>query len=469
MDEKKKRKFEFPDTYVIIIGILLLAVILTYILPAGTFERVEDANTGRMVVQPGTYAHVEQTPVSFLDFFMAVPQGLAKNCVTVFFVFIIGGCFGVINASGSLNTLIRRVITKQKANSKGGELIVAFLVIVFGLAGGVVGMATECLAFVPILVTLCIGLGFDALVGVAIMLIGVSYGYGNAPLNPFTVGLAQSIAGLPMFSGMAYRWILFIVSSFVIAGYLIWYCRRIKADPSKSLVADLDYSEFALKEIEDKKMGKRQIAMLTCFFGGIILLMFMIVKMGWSMTELSAYFFALAILCGLVYGMTLNEMARNFVEGMKEMVYPAILVGVAAGISIVMENGQILDTVVNAFSAPLQNTPAIINGGLMMVVQTFTNFFIPSGTGQCVVTMPLMAPLADIVGITRQTAVLAYQLGDGCSNCIVPTSAMMMAAISIAKVPYTRWIKFVWKWLVIQYAVGFIFCVIATAINYGPF
>lgn len=465
--KKKKRKWQFPDTYVLILGLMLLAVVMTYVVPAGNFERMEDPSSGQMVVQPGTYESAEQTPVSFLDFFMAVPQGLEKNAVTVFFIFLIGGCFGVVNATGSLHQLIRKSITAGKG--KSGEIIIAVLLIVFGLAGGVVGMAEECLAFLPILVTLAIGLGYDAVVGVAIMLMGVCFGYGTAPINLFTVGLAQSIAGLPLFSGMWYRWILWGVSAVVAVAFLIHYCRKVKADPSKSLVADLDYSEFCLEDVGETKLTKRQGAVLTCFFGGIILLMAMIVLKGWYMTELSAYFFGLALVCGLVYGMSLNEMARHFVDGMKDMVYPAILVGIAAGISIIMENGNILDSIVNAFAQPLSHTPQVINGGLMMFVQTLINLFIPSGTGQAVVTMPLMAPLADVVGITRQTAVLAYQLGDGCSNCIIPTGAMMMAAISFGKVPYVRWAKFIAKWLGLQLIIGFSFCVIASVIQLGPF
>ncbi len=468
--KKRKKKFEMPDTYVIIFSILVLAAILTYILPAGVFDRVQDVATGRMVVVPGTYHRVENTPISITDFFLAIPQGMIKNAGIIFFVLIIGGCFGIVNASGSFEALIRCTITKQKGRKgKGGEYIVALLVCLFGLAGGVVGMSIECLAFVPILITLCLSLGFDSVVAVAIMLIGVSYGYGCAPINPFTVGLAQSIVGLPMFSGMSYRWLLFAVSSVVVGIYLIIYCRKIKADPSKSLVAGMDFSEFELAEIEDAKLTKRQIGVLVTFFGGIVVLMVMIIKKGWYMTELSAFFFALTILCGIVYGMSVNELSRNFLQGVKDMAYAGMLIGLAASISIVMESGQILDTVVYAFSLPLQHTPTVLNGGLMMIVQTCINFFITSGSGQCVVTMPLMAPLADLVGVSRQTAVLAYQLGDGCSNAIIPTSAMLMAAIAIGKIPFTRWVKFVWKWLVIQYVIGFIFCVVATIIGYGPF
>lgn len=465
---KKRRKISFPDTYVLIISLMALAVIMTYIIPAGSFERIMDTDAGQLIVQPGTYHTMEQTSVSVLDFFLAIPRGLEKNAVTVFFIFLIGGCFGVVNATGALNQLIRKSISGQK-NGKSSEKVIAILVIVFGLAGGVVGMAEECLAFLPILVTLAIGLGYDAVVGVGVMMIGVAYGYGCAPVNPFTIGLAQSIAGLPLFSGMWFRWILWTAGTIVAVVFLLRYCRKIKADPSKSIVSDIDYSDFALEEMGDCKISKRQIGVLIAFFGGIILLMVMIVLKGWYMTELSAFFFGLAIVCGLIYRMSPNELAAHFVEGMKVMVYPAILVGLAAGISIILQEGNIQDTIVNALAKPLNYTPQILNGGFMMVVQSVINLFIPSGTGQAVVTMPLMAPLADVVNITRQTAVVAYQLGDGCSNAIIPTGAMMMAAISFGKIPYTRWAKFIFKWLLAMLATGFIFCVIASAIQLGPF
>lgn len=468
-ESRGKRKPAFPDTYVLILGLIAAAVIMTYIVPAGSFARVKDAASGQSVVQPGTYQRIRQMPVPVTEVFMAVPQGLAKNAVTVFFIFIIGGCFGVVNATDTLNGLIRKAITGRKRKIRG-EIIIGILVLTFGLAGGVVGMAEECLAFLPLLVTLAVGLGYDSVAGAAILIIGIAYGYGSAPVNPFTVGLAQSIAGLPMFSGMWFRWILWVCSTALAAGYLMVYCRKIKADPSKSLVADIDQSQFQIDlGAGEHKFTKRQIGVLVCFIGGILFLMWMIVWKGWYMTELSAYFFGLSILCAVVYGMSPNEMSRHFVEGMKGMVYPAILVGMAAGISIILENGHILDTIVNAFSKPLAAVNPALNGGLMMLVQTAVNLFIPSGTGQAVVTMPLMAPLADVVGITRQTAVVAYQLGDGCSNSIIPTSAMTMAAIALAKIPYSRWVKFVAKWLGLQLLLGFLFCIAADIIHLGPF
>ena len=470
-EPKERKKWEFPDTYVLIAALLFLAVLATWVLPAGSYERVYDEAADRDVVQAGTYAAVESNPASIGDFFLAVPQGLVKNASTVFFIFIIGGCFGVVNRTGALTGLISQTIRRSKGGKGSGErVVILLLLLVFGLAGGVVGMAEECMMFLPVLVMLSIGLGYDAVVGTAIMMFGVACGYGCAPVNPFTVGLAQSIAGLPMFSGMWLRWILWACGFAWSIFYVLRYCRRIQADPSRSLVADCDYEEF---QMDEAHMGialrKREIGVLVSFFGGIAVLVVMIILKGWYMTELTAYFFFLAILCGVVYGMGPNTMAKAFVEGMQTMTYPAILVGIATGISVVLENGLVLDTIVHGLSQILNYTPRILNGGLMMLVQSAINFFIPSGTGQAAVTMPLMAPLADVIDITRQTSVLAFQLGDGCSNAIIPTGAMLMGSLAISKVPYVAWVKFAGKWLVGLLAIGFAFCVFAVAINYGPF
>lgn len=470
-ERKEKKKWEFPDTYVLIVALLFLAVLATWVLPAGSYERVYDAAADREIVQAGTYAPTESNPAGISDFFLAIPQGLVKNASTVFFIFIIGGCFGVINHTGAMTGLISQTISRSKgAGRRGGERVVILLLLVFGLAGGVVGMAEECMMFLPVLVMLSIGLGYDAVVGTAIMMFGVACGYGCAPVNPFTVGLAQSIAGLPMFSGMWLRWILWICGFAWSGFYLIRYCRKIQRDPGRSLVHDCDHSDFQLEEgIELPPLTKREIAVLACFFIGIAVLVVMIIVKGWYMTELTAYFFFLAILCGVVYGMRPNTIAYAFVEGMKEMTYPAILVGIATGISVVLENGRVLDTIVYGLSQILNYTPRILNGGLMMLIQSMINFFIPSGTGQAAVTMPLMAPLADVIHITRQTAVLAFQLGDGCSNAIIPTGAMLMGSLAISKVPYVRWVKFAAKWLAGLLLIGFAFCVFATVIQYGPF
>ena len=467
-NQKKKWKFTFPDTYVLILGLMLLAAVLTYFIPAGSFERVAD-ETGRMIVQPGTYQTIEQSPVSPGGFLMAIPAGLLKNAITVFFIFIIGGAFGVVNATGSLHLGIARIIQKTGSSRKRSEWVVVLLTVVFCLAGGVIGMAEECLAFLPILITLSIGLGYDAVVGTAFVIMGIATGYGAAPINPFTVGLAQSIAGLPMFSGMWLRWIFWCVSTAFLSFYLVRYCRKIHKDPTKSLVSGVDYSEFALSGGgEESKLSRRHIATLIVFLGGIVGLMVLIVVYSFYLNELVAYFFLLGIVCGVVYGMTPNQIAKAFVEGMQQMTYPAILVGLASGISIIMEQGQILDTVVYYCSLALNYVPLVLKGGVMMMIQSVINLFIPSGTGQAIVTMPLMAPLADVAGLTRQIAVLAYQMGDGFSNAIVPTLGMLMAGISIGKISYGRWVRFVAKWLGIQLLINFAFQIFAVLIHYGP-
>lgn len=465
--KKKNKKFKlaFPDTYVLVFGLILFAALMSYIIPAGTYARAPDPVSGNLMVQPGTFETLPQTPVSIIDVFMAIPSGMLKNAITVFFIFMIGGAFGIVNSTGSIHALITRVIAKSRS-SKSKEKIIAVLLVTFGLGGSIIGMAEECFAFLPMLIMLAIGLGYDAVVGTAIMMLGVAAGYGAATLNPFTVGLAQGIAGIPLYSATWFRCIFFVVTFTGIVIYVLRYCRMISADPSKSLVADIDYSNFVMDEAKANcKLSKRNIFVLIVFFGGILLLMGLIVFYSLGMKELTAYFFALGIASGIAYGLTPNEMAAGLVNGMKDMVYPAILVGIASGISVILEQGMILDSIVNACSMLLEFTPKWMNGGIMMLIQSVINFFIPSGTGQAIVTMPLMAPLADVVGIPRQVAVLAYQMGDGFTNTIVPTLGLLMGAIAIGKIPYTRWFRFVSKWLCFQVVINFIFLIIAVQIN----
>lgn len=331
-------------------------------------------------------------------------------------------------------------------------------------------MYEECIAFLPILMTLCIALGYDALVAVAILLLGLASGYGSATINPFTVGLAQGISGLPLFSGMWFRWIFWICTMILLSAYIISYCKKIKKDPSKSLVSDIDYSHWQIDESSvGDKLSSGNIRVLVTFFGGILVLMILIIKFSLGMSDLSAYFFALGILCGIVYGMSPNKIASGFVKGMQEMVYPAILIGFASSIVVILEQGVILDSIVHGLSLVLNYVPRIFSGGAMMIMQSVINFFIPSGTGQAMVTMPLMAPLADVIGIPRQVAVLAYQMGDGFANGIVPTLGVLMAGISIAHIPYTRWFKFASKIILMELVLGFVFLMIAVQINLGPF
>jgi len=458
-----------PHPYVLLIMIIMLATIATYIVPAGQFDRIEDVNTGRMVVQAGTFHKVEQHPVSIFAFLLSIQKGLVSSAGIVFFIFLIGGAFGIVTATGSIQALLAKTIVKFEGTGNE-KLILIAIPLFFGFMGATWGMYEETLVFMPFLVMLAMSLGYDAVVGISLGLLGVAAGFASAPLNPFTIGVAQGIAGLPLFSGMWYRWIFFVISMIVTIWYILNYASKVKKDPSKSYVKDVDYSDFKLTEnIKGKEMTSAHKRVIMVFFGAIIVLIIGVLKYGWYIDELATLFLTMGIIAGLVYRMKLNDIAVNFVKGCEFLAYAAIIVGFARGVMVVMEDGTILDTIIYYLVQPLYHLPKFFAAGLMVPIQTLINFFIPSGSGQAMVTIPIMAPVSDLLGIPRQVAVLAYQYGDGFSNMFVPTLGATMAAIGIGRIPYTKWIAYVWKLLLLQVIVGTISCMIAALIGLGPF
>jgi len=463
--EKKKHLFSrFPDALVLLVFLIIIAALLTYIIPAGQFNRIEDPNTGKMVVETGTFQTIDQTPISLGQLFLAVPNGMSSASTVIFFLLLIGGAFGVVNGTGALEALTASTISKSK-RGKSDQLIIAGLILFFGFVSSVIGMYGETLAFIPVIVMLTISLGYDALVGTAIVMCGISAGYGAATTNPFTVQIAQGIAGLPILSGMWFRWVFWIVIMAVLIWYILSYCKKIKADPTKSLVKDIDYSDLKVNEGDDVNLTGRRKSVLVVFFGGIALLIFLMIKLSFTMPQIAAYFLLVGIISGLVYGMHVNDIVEHFMTGAKTMVYASLLVGFASAISIMMSSGKILDTIVYSISLPLQYLPNFLSAGLMVVVQAIINLFIPSGSGQAMVVMPIMAPLADVLGFSRQVSVLAFQMGDGFANLVVPTLGILMAGIGMGRVPYTTWLKFVFKLFLILITIGIVFCMIAVLIG----
>lgn len=456
-----------PHTYVLLFFIIVLAGLLTYVIPAGEFNRVEI--NGRMAVEPGTYHKIDQQPVSIFTILQSFQLGIINASNIVAFVFIIGGSVGILRATKAIDAVLIRVVDKFRGTGNE-KIIIIGTTIFFALLGGIIGLYEEALGFMPFAVMIALSLGYDGIVGISMGLLGLAAGFAAAPLNPFTVGIAQGIAELPLFSGMWFRWIFFIISVGATIWYILRYAKKIKADPSLSYVKDVDYSDMRLEEnpeeLEFTAARKRVIAV---FVISLLILMYGVLKYGWYINELSGLFFALGIFSGIVYGMNPNEMGEHFVDGAKYLLYGALLIGVARGIMVVLEQGMILDTIIYYLVQPLYSVPKFIAASLMLIIQTFINFFVPSGSGQAMVTIPIMAPISDLIGLNRQIAVLAFQYGDGFSNMFIPTLGATMASLGIAKVDYGKWIAYVWKLLVIQILIGLSAVILATIINLGPF
>ncbi len=456
------KRSRFPDSLVLIFAMIVVAQLLTYVLPAGAFAREEV--DGRARVVPGTFEHVEDAdPAAPLASLMAIPKGLEEGADIIFLVFVVGGAIGVIRATGAIDALIDLAI---RGFGHRRVLLVAGMVTLFALGSSSIGMAEEYMPFIPILVTMCIALRMDAMVAVAIVYVGAGIGYGCAAYNPFTVVIGQTIAELPPYSGQGFRWVMLPVFLAVGVHHVMRYAARIQEDPGRSLVADVDYSE-GFEMPEDVKLTLPRAVLLIAFAALIGIFVWGVGARGWYLVELSAIFLGLALLAAVLGRMAPNEASAHFGKGAAEMTTTALLIGFARGIKVVLDEGQVTDTVIHAMATPLQELPAELGAVGMFAVQCVCNFFIPSGSGQAYVTMPIMTPLADLTGISRQTAVLAYQLGDGLTNMVVPTNALLMGMLVLGKIPFQRWLRFVGPLMLKLFVLAAIFLVIAVRIDYA--
>lgn len=466
MDGVKKR-MKMPHTYVILFSIVILAAVASYVLPAGVYDRSKDPVTGRTLVNPTSYHHVEQTPVSPFDLFQAVPKGMVAAGEIVFFIFICGGAFTVIQATGAVNSGLARFIMKLRGYE---NLLIPMTMLLFSVFGFTMGMSEEVIVFIPIGVLLARALKYDDIVAVSMLSTGAAIGFASGLLNPFTVGVAQTIAELKMFSGLEFRIVGFIFLYLSGVMYTMHYAKKVKANPEYSYVYEemQKNKEVGVLDESVQFTGVHQAVALVCLaFLGVMI--YGVMKLGFYITELAAVFLAMGVIGGLVGRLGPNQIAMHFVAGCRDIVFGALVVGVARAILVVLQDGQIIDTIIHGLANGVSVLPKGLAAVGMFWVQSIINFFIPSGSGQAAATMPIMAPLADLLGITRQTAVLAFHYGDGFSNSIIPTSASLMGVLAMAHVPYEKWFRFIWPLMVIWTVIGSVMCYIAAVINLGPF
>lgn len=461
---ESRKKFALPHTYVMLFGFMLVMAALTYVLPAGQFVREEIA--GRTAVVPGSYEVIASNRQNLFDLLKAIPAGFAQASDISFFLFITGGSFAIINETGTIGAAIGRLVTLLKNKE---AVVIPVMMLVMGLAGATIGLAEETIVLIAIGITLSRALGFDSLVGVAMINLGAAIGFYSGFMNPFSVGVAQGIAELPTFSGIGLRLALFFVLWVVTSLYVVRYAKKVKADPATSLVYETDKQYFETKADSLPTFDLRHALVLLVFVGGFGIIGYGVFTYGWFIPEIAAVFLGMGLLSGLIGGMRPNEIADTFVIGAKDMVFAAIVVGLARGILVVMENGLILDTIIHFFSSQISKLPSMLSVTGMYITQILINFVIPSGSGQAAATMPLMVPLADTLKITRQTSVLAFQLGDGFLDSIMPTSGILIAQLAIARISYGKWAKFLMPLMITWLLIGLIFLLFAHATAYGPF
>ncbi len=458
-----QKKSKVPHTFVLLFGLILLAAIGTYVLPAGQFDRMEHPVTHRTVVVPGSYHTVDPSPVGFMDLFISIQKGMIDAADVVFFVFIVYASFFVVLQTGALHAFIGWLLRV----TKGKEIvIIPVFMYTFALGGSIFGMYEETFGFIPLFVGLGIAMGYDAIVGVSMVAFGVAMGFAAAFINPFTVGLAQKFAELPLLSGLNFRLVSWFVMVTMAVLWTMRYALKIKKDPTKSLMYGVDMGALALDhdELLNHRFSSRDKSILAVVVLSVALLVWGVMEKGWYFDELAGLFLIMGFACGFLAGWGPSKLASVYVDGARDIVFGSLVIGLSRGILIVMREGQIIDTVIYGLALPLANFPRWVAAEGMLVVQTLINFFIPSGSGQAATTMPIMAPLADLLGITRQTAVLAFQYGDGFSNILWPTT-LLPVICGIAHVPIDRWWRFFVPFFLLLFPIQMIFMAVAVAIN----
>lgn len=444
-----KKKYISINTYFLVFIFIVLMAILTWIIPGGSYEFQE--KNGRKVVVPDSFKNVERNPQGLFAILTAPIKGFSDSNVSLIigFVLIIGGVFSVLQKTGAIDALIRSLALQVKKKPFLDHFFIPVFMTVFSLGGATFGMSEEVIPFVLLFIPLALSLGYDTVVGVSIPFIGAGAGFASAFMNPFTVGIAQQISDLPLFSGFMYRVICWFFVTAVAIVFVMNYAKKIRKEPSRSITYELDREKrkaLCLEEIESpEKLTLRHKLVGFVFLFGIIFMIYGVLKYGWYIDKITAIFLGIGIAGALVGRLSINEFTSSFVSGAKDLVGTALIIVMARGILYIAQDGKIIDTILHSATSLIKGFHPYMTAVLMFIVQSIINFFVPSGSAKAALTMPLMAPLADLVGLSRQVAVLAYQFGDGFSNMIVPTSAVTMTVLTSAQIPFEKWVGVVWK------------------------
>lgn len=466
MEQTKKNQNpgKIPHIYVILFLLILIGAISTYFIPAGEFERVEN-DSGAEVIEPGTFEEIESSPVTPMEFVKSIPLGVIESIEIIFGVLATGGLFAVIERTGIIDLGVSKL---ARTFSTKGLWIIPTLMIPFALFTTFTGQIELAIVYLPAILPLILKLGYDKITAGGIVLIATIAGFAIALTVPANLGTAQQVAELPFYSGIGFR--IIILSIILLSGiYYVWrYAKKIQDDPKKSIVYGEDSDDIDVTEMKDEKATRRQIIasiMLGILFIGLVI---GLLKYGWYFKELAGLYILISIIVGTIAGIRPSGIAESFNKGCQNIMLGALVVGFARGVSVVLEQGQVMDTIIYTFGEFTKLMPESITAVGMLIVQGLLNFLIPSGSGQAVVTMPIMTGLADLTNVTRQTSVLAFLMGDGFSNIFYPTSGYFMATLAMGGIKWEKWIKFIWPLLIVWYLLSVVFLIIAQAINYGP-
>lgn len=467
MTEKKRKKWyeRIPHPVIMLFSIIIITTILSYIIPAGAYER--EVVDGRERVIPGTYETIASTPVGLIQMFTAIPLGYKTAAEIIFIVLASGVMFGVLEWSGmienTVGTIVKRLGLKRK------YFIVVMMTFIFGMLGVMIGYENN-IAMVPIAAVMSLALGGDLILAAGISVGAITVGFGLSPINPYTVGTGHKIAEMPLFSGAVLRSVLCLSGLSILAYYNVRYFKKITADQTKGLGQDLNTEGFALsKPLEHYKMSKNNWLILSIFLLGIMVMLYGIFVHHWYINEISAIFMMIAITAAVASGMDGTTFSETAFKSISVVAPGAFMVGYATSIKVVMEMGNISDTVAHTLAMALNGLPVYGSAVSMSLAQCVINLFIPSGSGQALATLPIMIPLGELLGLTRQSTILAFQIGDGVTNLFNPTLGGLIAMLSLCRVPFDRWLRFIFPLVAIILLVAWMFLLFSVYIKWGPF
>ena len=532
----KKRKV--PHTFVIVFCCILLAAMMTWFIKPGKYVEEQVGNERVM-----TFYYQDQLPEPYAAEFHAEPQtwqvfaalfkGFEKQSGIIVFILIVGGAFWILNKSKAIDTGIMaflgftQKLERRKWIRKIGvnNIVITMVMLLFSLFGSVFGMSEETIAFTLIVIPLAISMGYDSIVGVCMVYVAAHIGFSGAMLNPFTIGIAQGIADIPLFSGIGYRFVCWVVLTIIGIVFVLLYAKKVKKNPKSSIVYEDDAywrgTENGERRTENGKLGEKEklsvfrfpfsvpwwvfgivsallvycairypmttlsignsastlpllpigaglfliigffalrksvaYFILTMLFGTVYYLIVGVLGYGWYIMEIATLFLFMGVCSGFAIGKSASDIAKLFLEGMGDILSAAVVVGLAAGIVIVLQDGGVIDTILYGLSKSMSNLGAIASTEIMYGIQTLINIVIPSGSAKAAITMPIMAPFSDLIGISRQTTVMAFQFGDGFTNMITPTSGVLIATLGVARIPWEKWVRFIWKFILVLIVVG---------------
>lgn len=488
--EAAMRSLKVPNTYVIIFSVLIVCAVATWLVPGG---------------EPQTW-----------QVFSALYEGFSRQAGIIAFVLVIGGAFQLVNSTGAVDEGVMKFISKVRKMERFspvrrlgvGNIVITLVMLLFGLFGAVFGMSEETIAFVAVVIPLARSLGYDDFVGICMVYVAAHVGFAGAMLNPFTIGIAQGMAELPLFSGIEYRAFCWVVLMAISIAFVLWYARKVhkpvesdRSEETSPIMMSEDLSKtrawicyaaltgvlvlfsvfyadgcvirlgqasfetpwllwtatglFAVISFFSLRNSVRMY-ILTMLLFTILFLVIGALGYGWYLSEICALFMAMALCAGFSAGYSADRIANEFIAGAKDIFSAALVIGFAAGIIVVLENGNVIDTMLASMASALEGTGRVGALGSMYGIQTLINVFIPSASAKAAVTMPIMAPFADMIEVSRQATVLAFQFGDGFTNMITPCSGVLMAVLSVAGIPYAKWVKWIWKFILLLVLVGFL-------------